>query len=671
MFKRLNQDDRWSMATATMRTYPLPILSCLLLLFGSFLTAVLSAPKAPKTYQSLKKREAAAGPAAADASQNSAGSSADRSLGRGVRQREAAVGSSTPVSSSSTDRPFTDALKQSWASGKTSAREVQHLAETAMRQGAVGLDRVASAGNFGANPSNCHRALVNAFGYPQGAPAFDFINIPGKNGLITQPFLMPHKFFASLYHERREIFMRHLCGPLDGIKEYWDNVKHTEFFRGHPLIADLHHTLPIGLHGDAGAFTKHDSLMVISWNGILANDVHGKVKRLVFTFVRKRDYTPQTLDRIWEIFAWSVNQMARGEYALKDWDGRGMPPRMDRRLAGPFTGVLTHVRGDWQFYVEVFKFPQWNGALRMCWRCRASSTIKALAFTDCREQAGWHDTRFADRSYRAHMEALSLPLPVLLALVVGLTLSCITIDCLHALDLGVSSHIIANTFWTTILRQVWGKTNQDDSTAELEKDLKSWSKTEKIGSRIQGTLTKERIRATTDTGYPKLKAKGAQTRHLAPYSLALAKRWQRVAHAHSTPEERDHATHDALVVGVNQLLVDLYQTMMTSGRFFSGEALQRIRTIGFQLPIMYMRLYSSAHKLGVKMWKLTPKLHMIQELLIYQCVEWGNPLYCWCYADEDLVGLMVEIAHSCHISTIAVTALFKWLVLAFDTEEDP
>ena len=117
----------------------------------------------------------------------------------------------------------------------------------------------------------------------------------------------------------------------------------TPFVLNHPLLNDVDNALHIGLHGDAGAFTKHDSLMVVSWNGLLGTGTT-RPKRFVLTFVRKADYTAATLDRIWELLAWSVNAMARGETPSLDWDGKPLlqPPSA---LAGPYTGILTQVRG--------------------------------------------------------------------------------------------------------------------------------------------------------------------------------------------------------------------------------------------------------------------------------------------------------------------------------------
>ena len=47
----------------------------------------------------------------------------------------------------------------------------------------------------------------------------------------------------------------------------------------------------------------------------------------------------------------------------------------------------------------------------------------------------------------------------------------------------------------------------------------------------------------------------------------------------------------------------------------------------------------------------------------------GNPQRLWCYADEDLVGLQIEVAESCHVLTFATISLSKWLLLAFEDDE--
>ena len=61
-----------------------------------------------------------------------------------------------------------------------------------------------------------------------------------------------------------------------------------------------------------------------------------------------------------------------------------------------------------------------------------------------------------------------------------------------------------------------------------------------------------------------------------------------------------------------------------------------------------------------------PKLHIFVHLCEWQAGEFGNPRSYWTYADEDLVGLLVECAQSCHAKTVAPSALFKWVHVHFN-----
>ena len=58
------------------------------------------------------------------------------------------------------------------------------------------------------------------------------------------------------------------------------------------------------------------------------------------------------------------------------------------------------------------------------------------------------------------------------------------------------------------------------------------------------------------------------------------------------------------------------------------------------------------------MFKHMCKWH-VPELLL-------NPRSYWTYADEDLVGKLMEIGESAHVLTLAVTSISKWLLNALD-----
>ena len=79
-------------------------------------------------------------------------------------------------------------------------------------------------------------------------------------------------------------------------------------------------------------------------------------------------------------------------------------------------------------------------------------------------------------------------------------------------------------------------------------------------------------------------------------------------------------------------------------------------------------MYHEAGAAGRKAWTIVPKLHLFLHLCEVQATRYDNPRFYWTYADEDMVGHMIEAAWSCHASTMPEVALFKFLALTFDVE---
>ena len=97
----------------------------------------------------------------------------------------------------------------------------------------------------------------------------------------------------------------------------------------------------------------------------------------------------------------------------------------------------------------------------------------------------------------------------------------------------------------------------------------------------------------------------------------------------------------------------------------SGEAIVEIRGLGKQLVILYNALSTEAATAQHKIWKFSPKFHLWLHLCERQAAHF-NPRSFWCYADEDLVGQMIEVATSCRASTLVDTAIYKYLMLNFE-----
>ena len=330
-------------------------------------------------------------------------------------------------------------------------------------------------------------------------------------------------------------------------------------------------------------------------------------------------------------------------------------PGGDAYIANGFRAALAQVRGDGQFVCELFDFPKWNEALQMCWLCCASGVAGALCFTNCDQYAPWRDTRRTDESFRAERAAAGQALPMLMLACIGFRLSCITIDVLHTVDLGVTAHVIANIFWELVRAHAWGESTQALNVKALYEEMRAWYKATRTSSKVQGELTVERIR--TQRGWPKLKAKAAALRHLILFAVDLASR-------HNSGSD-----HDRRRLGVAQCLAEFYKIMEAEDQFLSPDASNKIKFYGTNCIMMYAQLSQEALTSGLKLWKISPKHHLMLHLCEWQAPILGNPRWYWTYLDEDLVGQLIEVCHKCHPLTMAPTAMFKWSLYCFQNSD--
>jgi len=544
------------------------------------------------------------------------------------------------------EQPLLQSLKRDWGKGLLSSKQVQEYAAGADRQGAKGLAAVAAAGGSGRHPQNLQRSLMAMFGSPMGAPDFTWCEIETKRGKKVHPFLLPHAWFASMHAQCPDQFASAVRGPEGACAAFWAMMADTSFVREHPVLdrSMMACTIPVGLYGDAGAFSQQDSLMVFTWNSLLGAGATME-KKYLMTCIKKTEIIPATYSSIFAILSWSFNVMLTGVWPEVDWMGRQLAPKPEF-LAQRFRACLCQVRGDWEFYCSIFSFPKWNMATRMCWMCDASAS-GLLAFSNCGPDAPWRATRHSHETYIARLHAQGEPVPVLFEKVLGLRLESVMIDVLHTCDLGFAAHVAGNIFHECVQQKAFDAGDMDANVKGQNDALLAWYKKNKIESRIKGKITKDRIK--TSSSWPKLKAKGAATRHVIPFCLELAR-----AHC------------DVRRVALCQVLCSFYELLNSQGMFLDAEAKARMPALARRMCGLFAQLSSEALQANRKTWKMTPKVHLLLHLCEWQAPDQGNPRFCWTYSDEDLVGTMVEVAQSCHASTMAATAMVKWLVFAFE-----
>jgi hypothetical protein len=207
----------------------------------------------------------------------------------------------------------------------------------------------------------------------------------------------------------------------------------------------------------------------------------------------------------------------------------------------------------------------------------------------------------------------------------GFLLEYITIDVLHAFDLGVSLNALGNLFWSTL--GVLFKASTIAARVTLLWDrLKRYYREFKPPNKLQ-KLTVEMIKQ--DKKGPKLRAKGGECRGLIAFGVELAQEM----------DETLKSTWSKTLLGCFSALLDCYQCM-GHRPFESSVCADSCR----RFLMLYKSLGNNASESWA--WLVKPKFHMVQELCEYMTEEIGNPSNFWAYRDESFVGFIAEVGMS-------------------------
>ena len=406
----------------------------------------------------------------------------------------------------------------------------------AQEAGAHGCEDLAKAGACGRHPKNLARDMLRKLVRNVDFPKPYFAKIPLNDAntgvdsvMVDYPFLLPHEVIHWGIATGR-MAITDLVNVADRVDQKLVDMK-GKFCEKFALDPDL--TILLGFHGDGVAHhkgLKQASTEVYSWNLLCQQDG----ERYLFTLVPKHFLCscgcPSgrcTVDAVMKVFAWSMQVLVSGHWPAARHDGEPLD-KAHRHLAGKplgFCGGLQQARGDWMWYQQVFAFPHWT-ADRICWKCGASQTGRC-SYKNFKLDAPWRSTRKSPSQCMSDIIKTGKGISPLFACP-GFTVDMVVIGALHCLDLGVTAEILGNIMWEWM--QTLRRMNIKVKVKTLWVKLKQWYIDNKPTSQLQG-LTKDMIRK--DGKYPKLKAKGGETRSLVPFCLDLAKEmWEKTGTDH-------------------------------------------------------------------------------------------------------------------------------------------
>ena len=495
--------------------------------------------------------------------------------------------------------------------------------------------------------TNQFRKMKRAVGYPKTATPITYIDIPTASGGKSHPILDPSDQFSRAVKDTK-MFKRKLAGGADEIPIFWNGVKHHPLYLEIAPQINLEKSFPFWIHGDGAPTNKVDGLFTVSFGSMLARGATAK-SRFIFTVVRESDITDGTLEVIFDYLAYSLNMLVTGVYP--EFQFNGLP----HRLAGKnldldgWRAAPIFLKGDWEFLANIVHLPRWDNVLNMCTHCKASNDpASGLLWTDGSDWAGWRPTMRDHATFLDDMRAQGRVISGLWK-ITTLTVHGVCLDVLHALDLGVSSHLCADIFVEIMDTGVWGN-NQEKKAEGLEKEMKKFYEHNKHKYKIQGELGYARIRTSNE--WPKLKAKGSQIRHICKFALQLA------------TEHHSGTQHDKDRLLVITFLCRYYDIIEADQMFHSDAAKKELRMLGKLFFCTYTKLAAEALEQNRRAWKIPAKMH----LFVHLCEDTSsliNARYIWCYSDEDLMKVVKEIAVTTHPNTMCMNVLYKIVVYDF------
>ena len=502
----------------------------------------------------------------------------------------------------------------------------------ATEDGCQGAEDIAKAGHMGQAPKNSARDIKRSVLKNCDAPVPYMVTIPtwnsdtGSKEYSDWPVLLPHEMLVYLVDSGRCTIND--MADMDGRDDITIKHRKASFCAAHGL--GISTCIPLVFHGDGLPMQKathnQQTTEVYSWNLLCDRDG----KRYLFTNIHKKFMCDCgcrgrcTLDPLLEVFAWSMKVMLGGRHPSVSHDGTKLDIARAAKGNKPlgFTGGLMQARGDWQFYNAVFSFPAWNSG-QMCWKCRASQEGR-FAYWKCGPTAAWRSTRYTSGEFLDNLQAQGVSINPLFT-APGFTIDDVCIGRLHAMDLGVSQEISGNIFWEAVLHLRMPGRNQALRIHSLWVRIKAYYAARKPTSQLQ-KLTQPMVKK--DKKPPRLRSKGAETRHLVPYAVQLA---QQLHDMYGTE-------HTHWVLDMVTMLNKLYDMMDKD--YDHTEA----KRMSIRICVLYTKLSLEAANENIRAWKIKPKLHMMQELLEYQGEELGNPRGFWEYKDEDFVGIIATLA---------------------------
>lgn len=429
--------------------------------------------------------------------------------------------------------------------------------------------------------------------------------------LAPVAFYLPHEILHVLGLKNDVKALTQLGGASDSVRRQCQQICN--------ILAGP--TAPIGIWSDATPFNwdRSKSLEIILMNlpGLLgpASTWRFPLVAIPHDCIAKGS----TFADIFEILTWSFICLIQGRLPTCRHNGDPFAENDRWRLkhqnfALPCFGFLAEIRADWKCLAEIFHMPSWQHKYGICFKCNATKDN----FKDMSAGAVWRQQRLSHWQFISRQLQLGKPLSTIYRCPF-VTTDTFKLDWLHIVDMGVSCDTLGNLFHYML--KFLG-TAQEEQLQMLLLRIRKYYLDFSIEDKISN-ITLTMIRKDSKTS-PKLKTRGAETRHLVPFGKILADEYL--------------SDNDPLEKGMKEVMQYLVQAHNVGlSREHFDPTLFRGAVNNFLIA------YQQLESLGpADTWKMKPKFHLFAELSLTQ----DCPSQHWLYRDEEAGGTLSRMGKS-------------------------
>ena len=551
-----------------------------------------------------------------------------------------------------------------FAIGCLTGTQLQHVAAGAWYDGrdrnSALLHSLAFAGNRGAHTGNCLRDIIRACRRAGllGSVQPYYFEAPGADGIpIRLQCFLPHEeLHAQVQANGLEPFTlaKGDVSPMFQLLQNW--VSHRDVSVRH----DVHRVIGVGVHGDGAQYTSSiragegKTMYALSWNVVSGRTQAIKGKRHLFCVIGKNKLCTCgcggfcTFQAIFEVFSWSmrclmlgVSPRRRHEGAV--WTDADRSNRLPANTELP-PAALMQVRGDWEWFATGFHLRS-PSAEHFCYKCEATKSPGVNCYKNFSARAPHRQTRITHHEFLLSCSAARMQ-PTTLLRCPGSSLDMWLVDSMHCADLGVFADSVGSLLYLHATHKPFFR-NHLLGLAALNRELEHYFAANRDRNLTPTSkLTWSQIK-TKNPGYPMLKAKAAQIRHLTEYCYGLANR-----HFYGDPRPggfgqfKFRDSHP--LAGVSAEHANLVRMLFAAQKRYTELIVEENFNPDLCKDAMYAFLgsFKRLHDLWRRAlpedtwtflpWHIRPKHHLFQHL-IDDLRIYGSPAGFWCYGHAVLL----------------------------------